>query len=274
MTIAIPARPRLIDPLLATSPVDRLVAGQIYEPLTRRLQGPYDDVRRVPGLARSARPAEGRRLWRIRLRPDVRFQDGGPLDAAAVVANAERWLTTSAGRALLPGLSAADAPRPDLVRLILDRPLPDLPRRLASPRLGIVSPGALEPQSGVAARVRSGTGTGAFEPRGGGGAGIVLARNTGWWGTRHGLGPALDQIELHVAPDASERVRLLRRGEAEAAWSLPAGVAARLREDPLLTGIPAPGDRSIGLERSVRGIDSAAPAPLLSRVWLTGIGPR
>ncbi len=263
-----------IDPLLAKSPVDRLVAGQIFEPLTRRLEGPYDDVRRIPGLALSARPAEGRRLWRVRLRPDVRFQDGGPLDAGAVVANAERWLTTSAGRALLPGLTAADAPRPDLVRLILDRPLADLPRRLASPRLGIVSPGALEPHSGVAARVRSGTGagTGAFELRGEGGTGIVLARNTGWWGTRHGLGPALDQIGLRVAPNTSERVRLLRRGEAEAAWSLPAGVAARLREDPLLTGIPGPGDRSVGLERSVRGIDSPAPAPALSSAWLTRIG--
>lgn len=168
MTIAVPSRPRRIDPLLAATPVDRLVAGQIYEPLTSSLSGPYDDVRRVPGLALSVRPAEGRRLWRVRLRPDVRFQDGRPLDAAAVVANAERWLTTSAGRVLLPGLTAADAPRPDLVRLILDRPLPDLPRRLASPRLGIVSPGALEPGSGVAATVRTGAraGTGAFELRG------------------------------------------------------------------------------------------------------------
>ena len=137
-----------------------------------------------------------------------------------------------------------------------------------------MSPRALEPRSGAAATVSSGAGagTGAFEIRGGAGTGVVLARNTRWWGTEHGLGPALDQIQLRVAPDASERVRLLRRGEAEAAWSLPASVAARLREDPLLTGILAPADRSVGLERSVRGIDSAAPAPPLESVWLTRIG--
>ena len=102
---------------------------------------------------------------------------------------------------------------------------------------------------------------------------IVLARYTHWWGTPRGFGPALDQIELRVVPEASERVRLLRRGETEAAWSLPAVDARQLRRDPLLTGIPAPNRRSIGLERSVRGIAAAAtPPPVLSAVWLTTIG--
>jgi peptide/nickel transport system substrate-binding protein len=274
MTIAIAAAPRQADPLLARTPVDRLVDRQLYEPLVETLSGPYDDVRRRPGLALSVRPAEGGTLWRVRLRSGVRFQDGSPLDASAVVANAERWRTTAAGRALVPGLVAADAPRPDLVRLIGDHPLPGLRRRLASPRLGIVSPRELRPRSGSsAALVRpADAGTGAFELRRAGGPNLVLARNTRWWGTAHGLGPALDEVELRVAPSPSERLRLLRRGEVEAAWGLPGPVAARLRRDPLLTGIAAPAGQSVGLERSVRGIDSAAVPPRLSAVWLTTIG--
>jgi ABC-type transport system substrate-binding protein len=274
MTVAIPSPPGELDPLIATAPVDRLVARQLYEPLVERLSGPYDDVRRLPGLGISVSPAEGGTLWRIRLRSGVRFQDGSRLDASAVVANAERWQTTAAGQALLPGLAAADAPRPDLVRLILDRPIADMPRRLASPRLAIVSPRELTIASGAGATLASarGAGTGAFELRRGTGSSTVLARNTGWWGTSHGLGPAFDQVSLRVASSAAERVRLLRHGDVEVAWGLPAPVAAGLRRDPLLTGIPAPGGLSIGLERSVRGIESASPPPQLSGVWLTRIG--
>ena len=274
MTIAVPSPPRELDPLLATAPVDRLVTRQLYEPLVERLNGPYDDVRRLPGLGVSVRPAEGGTLWRIRLRSGVSFQDGSPLDASAVVANAERWRATAAGRALLPGLVAADAPRPDLVRLILDRPVPRMRRLLASPRLGIVSPRELTTRSGAGARPASagGAGTGAFELRPGAGASTVLARNTSWWGTSHGLGPAFDQVALRVVPNAAVRLRLLRRGDVEVAWGLPAAVAGGLRRDPLLTGTPGPGGESIGLERSVRGIESASPPPQLSAAWLTRIG--
>jgi peptide/nickel transport system substrate-binding protein len=274
ITLAVPAPPRELDPLLASAPVDRLVTRQLYEPLVERLSGPYDDVRVLPGLGLSERPTEGGKLWRIRLRTGIRFQDGSPFEASAVVANARRWRTTDAGQALLPGLAAADAPRPDLVRLIFERPLPDLRRRLASPRLGIVSPSALKPRSGIDATLASsgGAGTGAFALRPGTGASAVLARNTGWWGTPQGLGPAFDQIGLRVVPSANQRLRLLRRGDVEAAWALPGAVASRLRRDPLLSGLPAPGGASIGLERSVRGIDAANPPPRLSAVWLTRIG--
>jgi peptide/nickel transport system substrate-binding protein len=274
MTIAVPAGPHRLDPLFATGAVDRLVDRQLFEPLVERLSGPYDDVRRLPGLALSARPAERGLLWRIRLRSNVRFQDGSLLDSSAVVANADRWRTTPAGRTLLPGLYAADAPRPDLVRLFLTHPLPDLPRRLASPRLGIVSPRELVPHSGFASTLVRPTeaGTGPFELRRGTGSGVVLARNTRWWGTGHGLGPALDQIQLRIVPGADERVRLLRRGDVEAAWSLPAAAADALGGNPLLTGLPAPANLSVGLERSVRGIEAAIPPPLLSEVWLTSIG--
>jgi ABC-type transport system substrate-binding protein len=233
-------------------------------------------VRHVVGLALSVRPAAGGTVWRIRLRSRPRFQDGSPIDASAVAANAARWLTSPAGQALLPGLVAADAPRPDLVRLIGDRPLDGVRGALASPRLGLVSPRELSNASGSGATITriAGAGSGAFELRPGSAGSPVLARNTNWWGSGHRLGPALDQVELRVAGASRSRVRLLRRGEVQAVWGLGKAAAVRLRRDPLLTSVIGPDHTSIGLARSVRGIDSPIEIPLLSAVWLTTIAAR
>lgn len=276
MTIAVPSRPGELDPLTAASPVDRFVSRQLFEPLVERLSGPYGDVRHVTGLALSVRPAAGGTVWRIRLRSRPRFQDGSPIDASAVAANAARWLSSPAGPALLPGLVAADAPRPDLVRLIGDRPMQGVRRALAAARLGLVSPRELSNPLGPGAAITriAGAGSGAFELRRGGGEPAVLARNTEWWGSRHRLGPALDQVELRAARSSLRRARLLRSGEVQAAWGLGEAVAERLRRDPLLASVIGTDHTSIAFARSVRGIDSATEVPLLSAVWLTTIAAR
>lgn len=272
LAIALPDPPRDLDPLLARSRADRLVARQIAEPLIESLGGPYGDVRRIPGLAVAARPLADQTIWRIRLRPGIRFQDGARFNASAVLDNAQRWQATAEGRELLPGLVAVDAPRPDLVRFIFDRSDPDLRSQLSSPRLGIVSPRALRSPE-VAARLASGnrTGTGAFELREHDPERVLIARNVRWWGSQHGLGPALDQVEFRVVPGAGERLRLLHRGEVQVADRLGPAQISRLRRDPLLTDLPGARGRALGLERSVRGIDAADEIPELASVWLTRI---
>ena len=241
--------------------------------MIERLAGPYGDVRRLAGLALAARPAAQRTIWLIRLRQGVSFQDGARFNASAVLANAMRWRAAPEGAALLPGLVAVDAPRPDLVRFIFGHPFSHLPRQLSSPRLGIVSPRVLRSPHAAALLARGErTGTGAFEVRERGPARVLIARNVSWWGSKHGLGPALDQAELRVVPSAASRLRMLRRGEVEVAGGLGPSEVARLRHDPLLTDLPGPAGKALGLERSVRGIDSATEIPVLSTVWLTEIG--
>lgn len=247
---------------------------QINEPLVERLSGPYDDVRQIAGPARSVRPYERATLWRARLRPGIRFQDGARLDAGAALANAQRWRTTAAGQALLPGLAAVDAPRPDLVRFFLSSPDPDFARKLSSPQLGLVSPRALSPRSGEAATLArtSRTGTGAFELRQRSADAIVIARNSDWWGTGRRLGPALDSVELRYIPGDRERADLLRRDEVQVAAGLGKAEAAAVARDPLLEVQRGRAGAVLGLERSVRGIESADRVPVLSSVWLTTIG--
>jgi peptide/nickel transport system substrate-binding protein len=271
--IAIPDPPSTLDPLLATSAADRLVVGQIYEPLTRGVSAPYGQGTSEPGLALWARAGGGGTIWRVRLRPGVRFSDGARLDAAAVLENAMRWRTTGPGQALLPGLVAADAPRPDLVRFIFDRPVTDFRHRLASARLGVVSPRALR-HANAGARLANGqaAGTGPFEVHRRTRSEILLARNTRWWGTRQDLGPAVELIAVRFPRSADRRLALLRRGTVQIAEGLGSTQAHALRRDPLLTGETGSAGMRTGLSRAVRGFPPGAGTPLLSRTWLTTVG--
>lgn len=275
LTYVLARDPATLDPLLASGRGALLVTRQLHEPLVARLAAPLGDARPRRGLATSWSASADRQVWIFRLRRRVRFQDGRPLNAAAVAVNATRWATLAAGRRLLPGLRTADAPRGTLVRLVFDRAVPDLPRRLASPRLGIVSPGALRPRDGARARLARSidSGSGPFELRERRpGKQLTLARSDTWWGSRYGLGPALDQIELRFAARESERVEMLRRGEVLAADDLGPAAARLVRRDPLLAVAGGAGGRAVGFERSVRGLGGAAAVEPLSGVWLTRVG--
>jgi peptide/nickel transport system substrate-binding protein len=273
LRIALPDGPRTYDPLLATTTTDRLIAGQVYEPLTRRISGPYGETARRPGLAVDAQPGANGTIWRLHLRPGVRFSDGARLNAGAVLQNAARWRTTLEGQALLPGLVAADAPRPDLVRFIFDRPDMNLVRQLASVRLGIVSPRALRSPA-ASTRLTHGlaAGTGPFGLHRRGPGSVLLARNQRWWGTRHELGPGVELVDLRFPPEANRRLTLLRRGTVQIAEGLGHEQLASLRRDPVLTHQAGPGGTLVGLERSVRGFVSSRGTPTLSRIWLTTVG--
>ena len=100
----------------------------------------------------------------------------------------------------------------------------------------------------------------------------MIARNAGWWGTPANLGPALDQVEFRVVPADPERLALLRRGTVQVADSLPSDAVREIRGEPLLTFVGGSGAGVLGLERSVRGIDSASAIESLSEAWLTTVG--
>jgi peptide/nickel transport system substrate-binding protein len=269
LVYAIAAAPRKLDPLRARTPSDQIVVSQVFESLTHPLRGP-DGVRRDRfGLTRGWRHSKDFRVWTFRLRKGIHFQDGTPLAAAAVVANARRWIRDPAGQRLLPGLSSARAPRPDLVRFVLTDGDRRFPRRLANPRLGLISPPALRRKSGQAQRLfqTRDAGSGPFAVSRQGPTEIVLSRNLAWWGSRAGLGPALDEIVFRAVPDPGRRVVLLHRGAVRAVADLPTGLAAPLRHDALLSAVGVQSGHAVGFERSVRGIVSQMPVPL-SGVWL------
>ncbi len=71
----------------------RFVANQIYDQLVRwDLTDDASVPRIVPSLATSWRADRAGTTWTLELRRDVRFHDGTPLDADAVVFNFDRYL--------------------------------------------------------------------------------------------------------------------------------------------------------------------------------------
>ena len=171
------------------------------------------------------------------------------------------------------GSFLVDAPSPDLVRFILPAPDPDFDRRLASPRLGIVSPRAIT----AARRRRSSTraeapdsGTGPFELRERSADRLLLGAQHGVVGgrsrTRPRRRPARARRSSQTPESASPH---LRDGSAEVAELEPSQLAA-IRGDPLLTALPDAAG-GLGVERSVRGIPSD-PVPALNGAWLTTLG--
>jgi peptide/nickel transport system substrate-binding protein len=267
---ALAERPTTLDPLYASTGADRFAARQLHEPLVETLNAPFGTARSSTGIARSVRPSGDATVWRVELRSGVRFADGAPFNASAVLANVARWQATPQGRAIL-GSFLVDAPSPELVRFILPAPDRDFDDRLAAPELGIVSPRAIAAAGGgeVAPSKAPDSGTGPFELRERSGDRLLLARNTEWWGAARGLGPGVDQLELDVEPDADQRLADLRDGSAEVA-QLGRDQLAAIRRDPLLAAMPDSAG-GIGVERSVRGIPAVA-VPSLSGAWLTTLG--
>jgi peptide/nickel transport system substrate-binding protein len=272
---ALPEPPRTLDPLFARTQSEQLAARQIYEPLVEQLSGPFGDPRRVDGLALAATQTNDPTVWRVRLRPGVRFRDGTPFNAAAVLANAERWQAFPELSGVPPQPQAfVFSPKPDEIRFKLPVPDPRFDRVLASPALGIVSPRALRRADGgeLGFALTAESGTGPFEPRERTRRSLLLARNSVWWGSgKAALGPAIDQLNFIVVPSEEDRVALLADGDAQAASGLrPAGERA-VRRDPLLTVASTVGPAAIATERSIRGIPPDEPVPSLNGLWQTRI---
>jgi len=66
----------------------QMVCAQIFEPLVRFKPGTTEVI---PGLAERWEVSDDLKTWTFTLRPGVKFHDGTPLDADAVVFNFERW---------------------------------------------------------------------------------------------------------------------------------------------------------------------------------------
>jgi peptide/nickel transport system substrate-binding protein len=165
----------------------------------------------MPGLATAWRQRSPT-AWEFALRRDVRFSNGKPFDAAAVVAVTE-WLASDAGRTTFvandfgPGLAAA-AVDPFTVVLTTGRPDAVLPARASW--LPIVEPEAwrrLGPEG--FAQAPAGTGPYALTTWNDNGRARAV-RNPGAWRV-----PKIEAIEFVAIPDPVARAQALQAGSAD-----------------------------------------------------------
>lgn len=228
LVIGIESETDVLDPQRAGGWVSYRVNRQMYESLVEEdltkpsAQAAVPPLR--PALATSWTISPDGRTYTFKIRPNVKFHDGTPLDAAAVEFNIRRmWDKTfqyydvkASGQTsfIWQFLKKVQTVDPATLRLTFSQPFSPFLRLLAqggSGSTGIISPTALK-KYGNDNIGEHPTGTGPFKfvdrVRG---QRITLARNDSYWGQK----PYLDKVVFRPLPDASARVSALRAGEVD-----------------------------------------------------------
>jgi peptide/nickel transport system substrate-binding protein len=243
LAIGIESEADILDPQRAGGWVSWRVNRQMFEPLVDEdlskpsAQAAVPPLR--PGLATSWDSSPDGTVYTFHIRPNVKFHDGTPLDAAAVAFNIRRvwdksfqyYDAKSAGQTTFvwQALKAMDEPDPMTVRLTMKQPFEPFLRLLAqggSGSSGIMSPASIK-QYGNDNVGEHPTGTGPFKfverVRG---QRITLARNDDYWGTK----PYLDKVVFRPLPDPSARVAALRANEVDMIAVPPPDSVASLQQ--------------------------------------------
>jgi peptide/nickel transport system substrate-binding protein len=215
LVVARSADPVSLDPARATDIESLEVAEQVYGRLVRFAPGRLEPE---PDLATSWSVSEDGTVWTFELRPDVRFHDGTPVDAEAVVFSFERQIVADhpAHQAdfvwtrAFHNIRRVRAVTPLRVQFDIDRPYAPFLANLAMGPAAIVSPTAVRKLGGNFGRHPVGAGPYRFVewiP----GDRITLERNPDYWDR----GARTRYLVLLVMPDSRQRLQALESGAAD-----------------------------------------------------------
>ncbi|MFJ8477071.1 ABC transporter substrate-binding protein [Kitasatospora sp. NPDC094011] len=193
------------DSTLTSEPM-LVLANALYDPLM--VNGDNGTVQ--PYLAQEFTPNADATTWTLRLRDGVRFSDGKPLDAQAVIAHVNRLArpeakcSCAADAASIGAMATSGA---DTVVFTLKAPNSAFPNAFTR-SLGFVSeaPGADGSAVGSGPYVLSASQNGVS---------AELARNPAYWGAK---GHA-DKLAFRVLPDTDSRYQSLRSGDTDLIWA-------------------------------------------------------
>ncbi|WP_299967255.1 ABC transporter substrate-binding protein [uncultured Roseobacter sp.] len=216
MTVIAQARLGIHDPHDCTDASDELpILHAVYDTLVRRVGQDF-----VPHLADSWEVSEQATVWIFHLRPDVRFHDGSPCDAAAVAQSLERMAREDKGYTLgapavwrqFLGGALLEIMAPLSLRVTLKAPMADLLDVLEQGF--IVAPSVFEALDAGDHRAQCGTGPyriTSIAPD------EIRATHT----KDHFAGrPANPDITWRLVASAAERLAQLQNGEVQIANAL------------------------------------------------------
>jgi ABC-type transport system substrate-binding protein len=205
------ADPVSLDPHEATDIVAAAIVSNVCETLVRWRP---DGLRPEPALATTWATTDGRR-WTFTLRTGVRFHDGTPLDADAVVANLDAIARARGLAAHAERVGAA------VVGITLDRPNAALLATLSQPFFSLLSPREL-----ARAEPRRAVGTGPFILASARPGRVELRANPDYWGGA----PRLARVVFQRAPDAATLADRLIAGEVDLSAAVNEAELSRLRD--------------------------------------------
>jgi len=219
------------------------VVQQIFESLVEDdlTDGLSSTTRLVPALAEHVDVSEDGLRYRFDLRRNVRFHDGTPFDADAVLFNYARMrdpkfpyyspVADNYNRIGVEFVAAIRRLHSHAVEMELEQPFPDLLRYMTqedAPGAQVfVSPTALAAGGGGDTDNAPGTGPFKFEKRlrTPFGSGVVLTRNLDYWGGA----PRIEELRFLPFPDASDRLAALLSGQVDLAYGLEGADLDELR---------------------------------------------
>jgi peptide/nickel transport system substrate-binding protein len=236
------ADPGSLAPHQATDIVAADIVSTVCETLVRVRPGTL----RHEGVLATSWATPDQRVWTLTLREKVRFHDGSPFDADAVVENFEH-LRRERG---FPGRSERLGPH--VVQITLDRPNSALLSTLSQPFFAIQSPRRL---TGPGSEAPVGTGPFRFVQAG---EGVVeLAAFDGHWAGP----PRLRRVVFRRFPNETALADALASGEADVTSAIGPGRAGRLRPQDGITL-----DSQTGLNVIYLALNNARPPFTDSRV--------
>ncbi len=216
-----------LDPYDANDTVSMAVSKSFYQGLF----GFDKDMKLVNVLATSYEASPDARVYTIKLRDGVKFQDGTDFNAAAVKANFDR-VTDPANHLkrfnLFKRIDKTEVVDPKTVKITLKTPFSAFINVLAHPSAVMISPTALK-KWGKDIGLHP-VGTGPFE--------IVEWKQTddlkvkkfaGYWKKGY---PKIDAIDWKPVVDNNTRAALMKTGEADFAFRIPYEQIADLKANP------------------------------------------
>jgi peptide/nickel transport system substrate-binding protein len=218
--------PVQLDPAVITDGISSRLTRQMFDGLVK-YRGATTEVE--PALAEKWEVSRDGKVWTFQIRRSVKFHDGTPLDAAAVVWNFERWWKAGhpqhdnqvkAGQtfeyweAQFAGfddksiVSAVEAVGTHTVRITLKEPQAPFLANLAMFVFDIASPKAVERWGTEFGKHPVGTGAYKFvewKPN----QEVVLEANPDYWGQK----PKIKRLVVRNIKDNSQRLGALKAGE-------------------------------------------------------------
>jgi peptide/nickel transport system substrate-binding protein len=167
------------------------------------------------------------------LRKNVKFHNGEPLTSDDVKFSFERYRGISA-KVLKEKVAAIETPDPGRVRFRLKQPWPDFMTVYATPASGAawIVPRKYVEKVGEDGFKKAPIGAGpykfvSFAP----GLELVLEAFDGYWRKT----PSVKRLVLKAIPDATTRLAMLKRGEADVAYQITGELAEEVKRTPGLT---------------------------------------
>ena len=241
--------PVSLDPAIITDGISNRITRQIYQGLVK-YKGATTEV--VPALAEKWEVNKDGTVWTFTLRKGVKFHDGNPFDAAAVVWNFDRWRLSKhpqhenqikAGQtfeyyeAQFGGfdekslITKAEAVNPSTVRITLKSPQGPFLANLAMFVFDLVSPKAVEKWGTEFGKHPVGAGPFKFVEWKVGQE-VILEPNKDYWDKANM--PKIQRLVIRNIKDNSQRLAALKAGEIQGFEGLNPDDVKVVRADPNL----------------------------------------